>query len=666
MNGINHRIMPAHWRDSTQSQPNLSTCPHPDKTLYPQTRSTDTDLQNIILPYQTIDANLVFHNTNGHGCGMYLSLDGTKNIALSTLLMDMLRMLPPCIDCTIMLHKHHHLQSILQQATYPTSFNLKRHLPLHDYQCYVFLSTRGPRHFLLNYRNRLEKILKLAKYPYVHVGKTNFLVLMRSWLAYPPYAHPWPTVVDTANRHLHELIFPPQTTLRTRESRVIVQHQDALQQPQSWHVINCQIKHHNPMMLRSNPESMLCWPELLLPCPFWFSLTLRKMGKNELFASFHNLALFTNEAQEKAHLKEVTQYFKAWGFQLKPVRSEQDLCFLAGLPFLMTDGLDSEIRIKKLRQPLTIDYLQSLIPIMSDKKSASRGLLLPTETGQIAFFNLFEQASLEGKHQQNTIPKPPLIHPKGTFCAFSKVSENENILWEKQPISTLNFRYMLISQSAEKAVKFQSALIQSGLNLEEKIYILSHNKIFSQLVEKLDGTQIDGKALCDNQTLLNETSPLYLIDMPCMQPSLYPLCDIIRKLLEHCRLLPHTTKKHLIIDNLGYYLDEKTGCIMLRQLKDLVTNSLPNQTGIGFITSFELSSLKSPWVKIIQEICETNIVLGSACIQNYVNTLPNLFSKANSPCITTFDANQIPGYDKVLIHNNSSYGFHRFINNDFS
>ncbi len=565
-------------------------------------------IQPFILPYETIDSNLVFHNKQSWGFGVQLLLDKHRHTHLVAILLKILKSLPPHIDCTIILHKHRHIETVIQHATYSVFNLLEDASYLHNHQCYLFLSTRCSERTLITQRQHLEKQLQLAKHPYCRLDKPSFLMLIQAWLAHLPQSTQWPTLVDIDAGEKLALMQPLQTRYTENDNHIQVDCRDPFQQSHTFHVVNAQLKPqiNNPL---SHDKPALIRPETLIPCSFRFSITIRKTPHNDAYEVFHNLSLITNETQQNQHVQQTTALYKTNNYQLQTSFMQQSLSFFAGLPFCITDGLYEAVVQNRLMSILSLQETENLLPIASDTKGSSHGILLPTYTGQIAFFNLFD----------------------------------------KQYFPNQRYYYRLITDSQTQRLAFQTALISSGLNLMEKIYVLGKKNMF----KGPNQSYLDANDVCQQPHLLDATKPFTFLCISQLvhQHDFYKMIHI---LIKHGQRLSNKSKIHIMIlwpSQMQHHTD-----ILVEQLQSLFQKSQYPNLRVGFVTPTCLNP-NTIYEKMLSSICELKIVVGQSSIESYISMSKTLEEDLS---LTKFDERQMPSYHDVLLHTPNTYSFHRF------
>lgn len=310
-----------------------------------------------ILPYETIDANLIFNNQNSYGFGMHVLLNTEGLTKITSLLSDLFETLPKHIDCTIILSQHQ-TSYFLQSSLFPP--------PL---QCYLFFSTCTSKKSLLIFRKRLELKLNIIKQKHTRLGKIELLILTRTWLAYPDKSEVPPTFVNLKQRAFHKLIPAAQTVLTPQAKYLQINYLDALHYPRTQAVINCHLE-TNPTHTLYHELPLLKFKQPL-PCPFWISFTLRPHQLNNAIRCFQNMALITPREKALIVLQQSQALYQVYGYQLKPKKSNQTLSFLSSLPFFLTDKYDQSREHQNLFDTLSISQLSRKILLLLQQYVAS-------------------------------------------------------------------------------------------------------------------------------------------------------------------------------------------------------------------------------------------------------------------------------------------------------
>ncbi|MDP3562160.1 MAG: TraC family protein [Legionellaceae bacterium] len=418
-----------------------------------------------ILPYQTIDSDLMLLNNQSIGFGLHILPVVELNQQLISSLLELIKhQLPKDVDCTIMLHKHpyvhnrlkHGLQPMLAQVDYVdfAEMQFATHLTtLHDTRCYLFLSTHrhsNDKDILLDCRNLIETIFTQAHITHARIVESDFLILIRSILTPDLYSTQWPALLDLENKSFNNQIIPSLNTwFILNNDSVDVEFRNALNISTKTRIINCQIKS------QSKDDAMQQIKTLDLACPFLISFTVRGRNKAGTHSSFYNLMLFTTADNEKNHLNQAIQIYHALGFNLELARTTQWLCFLSSLPFFITEGYFHELYLLGLIKKIASKNIINLMPISADSKGSPQGLLLPSHKQQIAFLNTFDS--------------------------------------QNYPIN--NFHYLIAAPCKNHIVELLSAKIMSGLALGEQIYLLDFDQSYKKLCNKIKGIYIDAAIL---------------------------------------------------------------------------------------------------------------------------------------------------------------------------
>ena len=118
--------------------------------------SIDLPFFRTLLPYETIDENLIFINKNSAGFGLQLAVAAGADESLAKTMVEMIKnKLAPNIDLTVMLYKHHHINDSLAKSYDPIiargdiyaelakqSLNFHKNAALHGYKNLRNVSTQ--------------------------------------------------------------------------------------------------------------------------------------------------------------------------------------------------------------------------------------------------------------------------------------------------------------------------------------------------------------------------------------------------------------------------------------------------------------------------------------------------------------------------------------------
>jgi len=461
--------------DSTKSS-------HSAKTQSMTHPTLDAEAFRALLPYRAMDDDLMFLNQKSIGFGLHILPASNPDNQLITTITELIKhQLPADIDCTIMLHKHQYINRDLQYGLQPlqqkggffTRFakaTLAMHLnaitksddnqpssiPLHDYRCYLFLSTH--RHLddkgvLRECRNNIESLLDHTQLLHARVEESDFLVLMRALIAPDLNSVDWPALANIKQASFNHVIPPAGIQFTLNTSNIGVESLASDGSPVLSRIVNCQLQSWPDKTSEQTMDLLNTTnrPELQLPCNYVISHTLRKRNRSGLHPVFYNLILFTTSARESCHVEQAIQAYLAVGITLQRTTSTQWLCFLTSLPFFMTEGFYHELNLLGMIQKMSTRDVIHLLPIVADRKGSRQGLLLPTENQQIAFINTFDQ--------------------------------------QNYPLQNFNF-LMTIGPNQQHAT-FQYMHIINGLALGEMIYILDFDQTYTPLSEIVDGCIID-------------------------------------------------------------------------------------------------------------------------------------------------------------------------------
>lgn len=106
-----------------------------------------------------------------------------------------------------------------------------------------------------------------------------------------------------------------------------------------------------------------------------------------------NVTLYTTHDKQRNHTKKALTTFRTAGLDLIRVSMLQGLSALSTLPFAMSEGFMDDTLKAGLTFMMKTSNLVNFLPIVTDLKRLSGGLLLPTMRHQLSFFDPFNCGS---------------------------------------------------------------------------------------------------------------------------------------------------------------------------------------------------------------------------------------------------------------------------------
>lgn len=134
----------------------------------------------------------------------------------------------------------------------------------------------------------------------------------------------------------------------------------------------------------------------------WFALRLSK-GQSALARYSLSVTLFCEDDDEKALMCELAlnNTFRANGIVLCPPTFMQMRNYLALFPFMMPEGLWSDMKRSGATLRAESFNVANLMPIVADNRICSRGVPIPSYRNQLSFLDLFDSDSGLGNDNYN-------------------------------------------------------------------------------------------------------------------------------------------------------------------------------------------------------------------------------------------------------------------------
>lgn len=390
-----------------------------------------------------------------------------------------------------------------------------RNIPaqLADYKAYLFLSMpRNPdcQRVLNLLRSDWESELKVAGFAFARMSEKELAIFIRTLVSPNSEATCWPTLEEERGL-IRECIPHPSSVYEIGDRHIDISYEDLENGECKSRVVNCHVSKwpgpQEPFALWQTPDlfANLLKPEQGIQCPFLISFTVRGVNREkvkkiakrrakdsssnnnavqnfltpgladtayewhlvhqesakdnlDLLPVFYNLTLFTSKEKEREHVAKAMSSYRQQGFTLTQSHGTQWLRFLASLPFLLTEGLFSQLETLGLTKQLSHYNVANLLPLIADFKGSREGLLLPTYRHQLFFFDPFDDRNL--------------------------------------PISNYN-RLTVASTGAGKSY-LQQALLLDGLSRGHQIFVIDLGDSYKHLCQMVGGTYIDATTMTLN------------------------------------------------------------------------------------------------------------------------------------------------------------------------
>jgi conjugal transfer ATP-binding protein TraC len=110
-----------------------------------------------------------------------------------------------------------------------------------------------------------------------------------------------------------------------------------------------------------------------------------------LTKAFFNIVLFSKEGEEKRDESAAISCYRYNGIELFNTKYMQLQSFLAVLPFLLSEGLFSDLKKAGRLKTMTTWNLANLLPLVADDKLGRKGVLLTSFRNQVSFFDMYSE-----------------------------------------------------------------------------------------------------------------------------------------------------------------------------------------------------------------------------------------------------------------------------------
>src|SRR3990167_10886949 len=263
--------------------------------------SISLDLPSIVslLPYESMDEDLLFINKRSMGFGLHVMPAAGADETLVKSMAELIKnKLPVGVDCTVMLYRHHYVNAAIecgfdpmmnqggiyqQLAQMSEKYHLKAAIEgypngrniaakLSDYRVYLFFSVRHGADASLhlnNLRRNIESELNVAGLAHARLEQHDFLVLMRTLLCPQLKSMNWPEVHLDLSSPLSHAIPSGNSLFSAHDLSVDCEGSDTDGHPFKTRIINCHIeKWPDELALWQTPDlfANLLRPEQGIPC----------------------------------------------------------------------------------------------------------------------------------------------------------------------------------------------------------------------------------------------------------------------------------------------------------------------------------------------------------------------------------------------------------------
>ena len=343
-------------------------------------------------------------------------------------------------DCGGMYHTLAKTARQYYKASAISGFNNKRRLPLplRDYRCFCFISVGDYRETLLqsltDLRDDVCGELQAAEIQHSRLDVDDFLSLVRDWTSADSQDLYPATITHDPYNELHHQAMAPSFQCQVSPDYVTVQGQTKDGEAVHTRVIN--------LSLTTLPDEFALWMSADnfnnvfrasqgIACPFILSWHFKLMPQAQakglanrkyldrdkkahspfarlipgtvkaaaewkkirddlatddirLVKSFTNVVLFSREDHYKQDQSAAITCFRLNGMELGNIHYQQLPSYLATLPFMVSEGLWSDLGVMGRLKKLTSWNMANLLPVVADYKCSQHGLIVPTFRGQWA------------------------------------------------------------------------------------------------------------------------------------------------------------------------------------------------------------------------------------------------------------------------------------------
>lgn len=502
-----------------------------------------------LLPYETVDENGLFINTNSIGFGFHLvPMAGADESLMKSLAELFKNKLPLHADCTVLLYKHHYVANLLEKSYGPLierggiyeelarlslNYHMKaalkgykngRNVPaqLADYKAFIFISmpqSRTANQASLLLRDDWESELKVAGFAFERIDAPDFQTVLRTIVSPNPDALRWPKIEDQDKTDLREAIPNPMTAYEINDGSIDISLINESGEEKNTRVVNCGIKAYpkgedSQFALWQTPDlfANLLRQEHGVQCPFLLSFTIRGNTIEKTKARSQRRA---KSLKENANAVQVfinpgmIEEAKEW-HHVHNESAKDNLVLLPTFYNLMLFTTKEKERehvakaISAYRQmgftlvptrcKQWISYLASLPFTITDK--LYKGLEPLSLIKPLSHYNVANLLPLIGDFKGSTegLLLPTYRHQAFFFNPFDD---------KRLPITNYN-RLTVASPGAGKSF-LQAAMILDSLSRGHQVFVIDLGDSYKHLCQLVGGTYIDATTLTLN--------PFTLFDM---------------------------------------------------------------------------------------------------------------------------------------------------------
>lgn len=484
-----------------------------------------------LLPYESINEDLIFINKKSIGFGLFAMCAPGANETLTKAMAELLKnKLPEGVDMTVMLYRHHHLNQALEQGFEPllamggeferlALMNLKYHkngalsqytngrginAALSDYQLMVFFSmkkTVNAIELMCSLRNMMESELSVAGLTNIRIEKEVFSTVVRALIHPNLQALDWDRVDLDDRALLSDTIPTGNGVFKIHDLSIDIEDSDKEGKPYQTKIINCHIKRFpDKFALWQTPDlfANLLRPEHGIPCAFLISFTIRGANHEKMQALAKKRAgsLNSNANPMQHFMNPKAQDERvSWNF----IHKEGSRDNLSLLPtfynLVLYTSPDKELEVvskaissyrqmgfelQQSRATQWLRYLASLPYFMSE-----------------GFFDDFKSLGLiKTMTNYNVANLLPIVSDfKGSKQGMLLPTMRNQLyfldLFDNKALPITNFNTVVVGSSGSGKSVFQQGLILSGLSLGEMTYVIDLGGSYKHLCELVGGTYVD-------------------------------------------------------------------------------------------------------------------------------------------------------------------------------
>ena len=496
-----------------------------------KTLQFDAPILSNILPYESIDDDLVFFNKNSIGFGLQLlPATGADETLVKSMAELIQNKLPQGVDCTVMLFKHNRIEKALEKGLEPLkskagifaeladlSFSYHRKASLEgypnhrniaaklcDYRVYMFFSSTLKtltKQQLLDIRQNIESELNVSGFAFIQVHQQEFSRLLLALLHPNLLECDWPVVQQDFQASIAQNLSRGNSLYQINDMSLDVDLSDASGNPSKTKIISCHIdKWPHEIALWQTPDffANLLRPEHGLPCSFLISFTIRGVSQEKMLTKAKTKAksLNSNANAIQTFLNPgMKDEACDWNFVYEQTsKGNVSLlpCFY-NLVLFADAHLEREVVAKaisayrqfgfELRQSRAtqwIRYLASLPFFMTEGFFSDFQTLGMIKT--LTHYNIANLMPIVADTKGS--PQGLLLPTHRHQLSFLDTFDNKNL-----PIT--NYNFLTVGSSGAGKSMFQQAQILSGLAMGEMTYVIDLGASYKHLCELVGGTYID-------------------------------------------------------------------------------------------------------------------------------------------------------------------------------